>query len=248
MTSFDVPANGLLEACIAVKPPGPGVCRTCCGAIAGASVTCRSCQAITALLGPLYPVTPISLATDHSQIYTVLVQYKSDHRRLAALQRLRLAGLIEIFLAHHLSCIAPHGFDVVAVVPSNRRPADRHPLAATLQTIGLLGTRVEALLAPGPGKLERNLAEADAFVADVAAVDGRRVLLFDDTYTTGAHLHSAVAALMAGGAKRVHPVVIGRRQNDSWPPSHSVLTWSAQPANRWSPRRCVHCWSENRQG
>ncbi|MDA8073146.1 MAG: hypothetical protein M0Z82_16505 [Actinomycetota bacterium] len=248
MASSGTAAGALLEACMAVKPPGPGVCRTCCGALAGASATlCQSCRAITAVLGPLYPVTPISLATDGSQIYAALVQYKSDHRQLAATQRLRLAGLVEVFLTYHLDCVAPHGFDVVTVVPSSRRPAGSNPLAATLKMTDLLASRVEALLAPGPGKVERNLAEADAYVADAARVGGRRVLLFDDTYTTGAHLHASVAALMASGAERVYPVVLGRRQNDSWPPSHGVLAWSAQPANRWSPRRCVHCWSQTRQ-
>lgn len=208
---------------------------------------CPSCHALTATLGPLYPVTPISLATDGSPIYRVLIEYKSEQRHLAALQCSRLAELLDVFLAHHVTCIAPGGFDTATVVPSSRRPADRQPLVATLAMIDRLATRVEVLLAPGPGRLERNLAEADTYVADPARVSGRRILLFDDTYTTGAHLHAALFALMASGAQAVYPVVIGRRQNDRWPPSHDLLTWASQPANRWSPKRCVHCWSTPHQ-
>jgi hypothetical protein len=85
----------------------------------------------------------------------------------------------------------------------------RHPLAelagplleaSGLEPIGLrAGSAPVAHLVPSP----------EAFAVAGQAV-GRRVLLLEDVWTTGAHVLSAAAALVAAGAKQVRIVVVGR--------------------------------------
>jgi ComF family protein len=53
---------------------------------------------------------------------------------------------------------------------------------------------------------------ADAFAARIRAVRGRRILLVDDVWTTGATLESCSAALRAAGAARVWPLVLARKR------------------------------------
>lgn len=67
----------------------------------------------------------------------------------------------------------------------------------------------ERLLAPGPGVIARNAAADDGFIASPNA-QGRRVLLIDDTFTSGAKIQSAASALAIGGATVVAGVVLGR--------------------------------------
>ena len=136
--------------------------------------------------------------------------------------------------------------DVVAVVPSTHYRHGEHPLAATLRSVSSLGDRVVDALAVGAAAVTRNGPSPDAYMARKDLVGSRRVLLVDDTYTTGAHLHSAAGALLSAGASTVLPLVVGRRQNEQWPPSRRLLEWAAQPEHRWSADRCVRCWSEAR--
>lgn len=49
-----------------------------------------------------------------------------------------------------------------------------------------------------------------AFEASAALVRGQILLLFDDVATTGATLHSAAEALLAGGASRVYALTVAR--------------------------------------
>jgi ComF family protein len=49
-----------------------------------------------------------------------------------------------------------------------------------------------------------------AFESSAALVRGRILLLFDDVATTGATLHSAAEALLAGGASRVYALTVAR--------------------------------------
>ncbi len=75
-------------------------------------------------------------------------------------------------------------------------------------------------------------------------VGGKRVLLLDDTFTTGAKLFSAAAALRSAGAEVVGPVVIGRHVQTSWAPSQEMMSWLAD--RRWDESRCCRCGGEQR--
>ncbi len=57
----------------------------------------------------------------------------------------------------------------------------------------------------------------------------------DDVYTTGAHLHSAAAALTDGGAAAVTLLVMARRLHREWHRSDE-MPWRATECARCGPR------------
>lgn len=239
--SFD-PAGELSRACLAVKPPGPGVCRICCGPSEGARDTCTSCRRVERGLGrELRPLTPISLTTKATALYAALKQYKGRPNHVSLRQRRRLAALIGSFLERHGSCVAPAGYDAAVVVPSLEIDRGPHPLEDTLRMVDLGGRGLVDALFRGGGRIERNIPDTMAYACRRELVEGRRMLLFDDTYTTGAHLHSAAAALGESGARSVHLLVIGRYQRLEWAPGRGLIQWAAIAENRWSEEVCVRC-------
>jgi hypothetical protein len=217
----------------------------CCGALESTRGLCWSCRRLGQRLGrKLHPMTPVSLTKRGNALYAALRQYKGRANSIAARQQIRLAELLSRFLERHESCVAPRGHDVVTVVPSQRVPADAHPLVATLAMVPLLQDQVVEALSPGPTAVDRNLPDKEAYHCDAELVEDRRVLLVDDTYTTGAHLHSAAASLEESGARSVHLLVVGRHQDPDWAPARRLLEWSAKPENPWLVERCVRCWDE----
>lgn len=236
------PVGPLSEACLAVKPPGPGVCSVCCGPSEGVRDLCTSCRRVGHRLGRvLGPVTPISLTTKATGLYSALRQYKGRPNHVSFRQRHRLAVLIGSFLERHGSCVTPDGYDVAVVVPSHQTGLGDHPLRTTLRMAGSVGRSLVDALFVGPGTLERNVADERAYVCRRELVQDRRVLLVDDTYTTGAHMHSAAAVLEQSGALSVHRLVIARHQRLEWAPGRSLVRWASLPENLWSPETCICC-------
>lgn len=186
----------------------------------------------------LVPVTPISLVTKDGSLYRALRQYKSGDPTVARNQVRALSALVALFVRRHLTCLAPDGVDTVLVVPSvdrNRPPP--HPLLTVLD--GLPGVpHASTMLRAGPGSPSHRSPAIDGYVC-TTPVEGRRILLVDDTYTTGAHLQSAAHALGEAGVAAVHPLVIGRYIQPSWPASEPIMAWANQ--HGWTPDRCVHC-------
>ena len=208
----------------------------------------------------LIPVTPISMATDQSSIYTALRQYKWVHRpHLARRQCIRLAGLLSGFMSMHRDCFAPDGWDIATAVPSLSGRQGPHPLGAVLKMAWpshLYYSRVldpmvdkwPTTPAPGvmpatvpvPAKNENQTSCSD-FACDPHVVRGLRILLVDDTLTTGAHIQSAAIALLRSGAAEVLPLVIGRRLTPGRMTTSRTLRWARLPENRWSLENCLHC-------
>jgi len=232
-----------MSACFSVKSPGSGVCRVCCTGVEAHHKICRNCREVSGQLGQLLePITPISLLIKESQLYRALRDYKSGRTAAAAVHAHRLAELIAPFLQLHLGCVAASGIDTLLVVPSlgGRRPPP-HPLMGVLGMVGSLRPIDDCLLARST-EIDHGQAAWDA-VQCAADLDGKQVVLFDDIYTTGCHLQSAVCAVRAAGAAAVHPVVIGRYLRGDWAPSARLLAWAR--TNRWDPGRCIHCANRN---
>jgi hypothetical protein len=112
----------------------------------------------------------------------------------------------------HGDCIrgaAAENWDVLTIVPSSAGRVGRHPLERVISMFRSLKDQYEPLLASGPGLAGHNTAADDSYVT-TTDVRGRRVLLIDDTFTSGARVQSAASALQLAGATVVAALPIGR--------------------------------------
>lgn len=202
---------------IYVPPPaaGRGVCQVCHGS-SGQYARCWSCNRTRQLVThPLRLVVPVSLTrTDmDAQLHNVLRDYKyADDDAVRQRHRYHVAALLLRFLTDHRGCIeaaAGQTFELITVVPSKRGRAGPHPLEQAIDLAPDLRAIHERLLDAGPAAIGRNAPSDTGFVARQAA-NGRRVLLIDDTFTSGAKMQSAASALSLGGATVVAGLVLGR--------------------------------------
>ncbi|WP_182349521.1 hypothetical protein [Tomitella gaofuii] len=139
------------------------------------------------------------------------------------------AILARYFDEHRDALVAQFGeWDNVVAVPSTH-----HDNAPALQTA--IEVNFPDALGPfsrpivrGPGVMKFNQASESGFVP-AAATTACRVLLVDDTYTTGARLQSAHHAIVAAGSSVVAAVVVTRKINPD-PRYGSDLLWERQMA------------------
>ena len=187
---------------------------------------------------PLAPVVPVRLCPLPSPLYTVLLGYKESP---VAEARLRYGAMVRAllteFLLRHaalLEATAGGPLGLALPVPSTRRPG-----TAPLGRVEGLGRDVAAALPAArwaPGLLQRAEApggpppvahmrpDAAAFRLrreDRTGVTGRRVLLLDDTYVSGARSQSAAAALQRAGACATLIVPLGRVLRPTAPRCHA---------------------------
>jgi hypothetical protein len=146
-----------------------------------------------------------------------------------------LALLLIAFLRAHGECAwraagwaAGTGPTHAAVVPSGRGRAGPHPLRALVQPCLRLPW---AELATGPGarSADRDLDPA-RFTA--RPLRGARVLLLDDTWTTGSSAQSAAMALRLTGASSVAVVVLGRHLARPAPPGSAPFSLASCAVHR----------------
>ncbi len=189
------------------------MCRVCHWA-SGDYPDCYSChQSVGQVTAPCRRVVPISICENRGPLHNVLRSYK-DSRVASVRERFRpqVAGLIGRFLAIHHGCIAGaagYDWDVVATSPSGHGRAGKHPFEEVVELIVPLRDQFVRLLEAGLTPIEHNQGSDTAFRAtqDVA---GARVLLLDDTFTSGATIQSAASALQIAGATVVAVVPVAR--------------------------------------
>jgi hypothetical protein len=103
-------------------------------------------------------------------------------------------------------------WDVVATVPSSCRPG-MPPVDAVVTAVPELGQH-GALLVRGPETIGHLVAARRGFDladgVDRGGLDGRKVLVVDDTVITGSRAQSAAATLRIHGAHVVGILVLGR--------------------------------------
>jgi predicted amidophosphoribosyltransferase len=228
-----------------VPAAGPGVCAVCrSGPMPGHGV-CRSCEEVMGQVSyPATNVVPISLYTLNSQLWHVLRYYKDGSGPGSELFALQVAAIIARFTARHLRCVADllgGEPDVVTGVPSTRvegRPG-RHPLQTAIRRA--LAPRYASLLARGSGQVDHKLADDDAFTVP-RRLAGERVLVVDDTLTSGARLQSAVSALRLNGASAVGAIVVGRVIDPDWNDNCRRI-WDRARATPFTFDQCCLCRS-----
>lgn len=196
-------------------PPGPGCCVVCRGPARPGYPRCFPC-ALHLLRAPgllADVVVPVSYAVSGTPYAGRLWRYKATAGGQQA-ARAMLRAMLLVFLRDHGRCLwARAGVPApshVAVVPSGRGRPGPHPLRALIAPYLRLPW---AGLLPHPGRPEpvREL-DAGRFRA-AGSLAGARVLLIDDTWTSGASAQSAAAALRLGGASTVLTLILGRHLN-----------------------------------
>jgi predicted amidophosphoribosyltransferase len=223
---------------VPVPPSGPGVCATCHRDVSGPHRRCYRCKAHRETAADLLAdiVVPISMAFAGEQFADDLRQYKRSPRDAVRKEKQRrLAAVLANHLRAHERCVATAcgvpRFDVVTSVPSTKG-LDPHPLSTMLsRTIGQTSQRYRDLLRVGADRGDRVFDPARFDTDDDLA--GLRVLLVDDTWTTGANAQSAAARLRLAGAERVAVVVLGRRFDADHPTASSYVAQARESLFDW---------------
>jgi glutamine phosphoribosylpyrophosphate amidotransferase len=175
-------------------------------------------------------------------LYTVLMGYKEAP---VAEARARFGPIVRAltaaFLRAHGDCIAalaggqPH---FVLPVPSTARPGGspiaRVPGLAADVELALPGVRWTGLLCRTREPVGHMHPSARAFAVPPTLrcrVSGRRLVLLDDTYVSGARAQSAAAALRRAGASSVVVVALGRVLRPDRVPAHAAFLRGQQRAD-----------------
>lgn len=216
----------------------PSTCLVCKGPLEGSGQPCWVCaQAAGAWTNLADTVTVLTYAGPRSpQAKQDLRQYKdgsTGETRDAA--RYRLSYLVWYFAAYHAQCmVRRHGPpDLVAIVPSGR--VGRRPGQHPLETLDYFSRDINRVAITRLRDAIPRRIDPDSIRID-SDVSGKVVLLFDDTWTTGASLQSVAVALNRAGATTVNAVVIGRWLNAGWQPTDSLM--ASTPALSWDPAVC----------
>lgn len=186
---------------------------------------------------------PISYSVAHEQLHNALWSYKRLTAPRAGRASRTLAAILWRFLLGHERCLAQAAgvkrFDLVTTVPSGDRQRDRsHPLRDIVgEMVAPTRDRHDRLLRRTEADVAARQFDADRFEA-VRALDGQSVLLIDDTWTTGASMQSAAAALRKAGAQWVAGVAVGRHVNREWHENARQLDALSRPFD-WST--CAVC-------
>src|ERR1022692_1552215 len=231
----------------APRPGLRGLCGVCHGPAAAGSARCFQCDLHSQCApGSLADtVVPVAFAIKGGPHARSLWQYKSGQSRAArraaggaaspaaevglnlacgvasgpaaAVAARQLLALLLVFLHDHGRCVwraagSTGGPTHLAVVPTARGRPGPHPLRALISPY-VTAPWAELSVLPG-GHPVREL-DPDRFAA--APLPGARVLLVDDTWTTGATAQSAAMALRRAGASSVAIVVLGRHDRDGGP-------------------------------
>jgi predicted amidophosphoribosyltransferase len=196
----------------------PDVCPLCRSGRTRRDHLCFSCERTSAQV--TYPcdlVVPISYYTTPSPLRDRMHDYKQhpDPGVREVQARLVAAIAARYLVQHHDAFVARFGeWDEVVAVPSTH-----HAGVAALQSA--IETNYPEAIGPftrplvrGPGHMSFNQASTTGFVlADGSDVTDHRILLLDDTFTTGARLQSAHHSLVEAGATVVTAVVVTRKIN-----------------------------------
>jgi microcompartment protein CcmK/EutM len=218
---------------------GTGVCSFCFNLTRGFE-RCYSCARGELALAA---VVPISYSVGGEQLHHALMGYKRLNGEIARRLTVELAAILWRFLALHEQCVAAAAgvpaFELVTTVPSGAREHDdRHPLRHIVgDLVGPTRWRYRRLLRRSPLPVGRREVSAHQF-EPLRRLRGERVLLIDDTWTTGASARSAAVALDGAGAGLVAAVVIGRYLNRHWGENDRRLG-ALVPAFDWG--RCGVC-------
>ena len=214
-------------------PPSERVCRWCLGLLGGRIDACFNCEENAAALdGRLQQITAVSLYAKPGRLRDWLTFYKDDGEVLADAAAGRAIGaILRHFFVANEAWLTALCVDVAVVVPSTLRPPP-HPLSVLLEREAVLPVELVPGLKRTTAELGHNRPNPSAFVVSEELI-GKRILLLDDVYTSGARAQSAAFALREAGSTVVALCVVGRRYNLDYSADSAAVfgEQTAQPFN-----------------
>ena len=210
---------------VPIAAPAPGICcKSCRSGVGDPYARCFPCND-----DDVPDILPISMSVHGSALHRRLRRYKDaligDERREHSLV---LAVLLSLFFHHHRGCLGDTP-DFVVTVPSK----DRDALAAVVRMLPQLrAKRIQALKATGTKSTPQ-------FELAAPQVEGRSVLLLDDTFTRGRSIAAAYSTLVEGGANVLPPLVIGRHFRPDYRTSEDL--WNCLRNQQWNLDSCGVC-------
>ncbi len=196
---------------------GPDVCVDCFNLTRGFT-RCFACSRGAPYIAAM---APISYSIGHEYLHHTLASYKRLRGPRAEAAILQISAILSRFLCQHERCLARAAgverFDIVTTVPSSDWTRDlHHPLHRVAgELVAPTRDRYERLLRRSSYPIEPHRFDIRRFET-ARSVKDARVLLIDDTWTTGASAQGAGAVLKAAGAAVVAAVVVGRHVNRDW--------------------------------
>jgi hypothetical protein len=193
-------------------------CLVCGGSTPARFALCFCCDTtVHQLQLPLAPVLAIAEYRTGDGLHRRLRGYKdapvAEARHACTAE---LARLVRSWLAADPTRLTDRfgsRWDVLATVPSTTRPGVA-PTEALVNQVPDLVRGHRRLLERGPEPIDHLLADRRGFEVppdvDRSWLRTRRVLVFDDSITTGSRAQSAVAALRMAGAQVVGILAVGR--------------------------------------
>ena len=199
----------------------PPLCVACREPELGGRALCADC------VDALVPLAPGDCAHRSAGLRRAWApfSYEGAARRVVMALKARSATQAARFMAAAMQARAPDGLlDSGVLVPVPGRPAGNrrrgfdHAHAIASELARLTGLDVAPALRRsavrpqvGLGRVERSVnAQASVSVHPRAVPGGRRAILVDDVYTTGATLDACALALMGAGAREVMAVSFAR--------------------------------------
>ena len=187
-------------------------CAVCATPVEGFA-RCWRCQQDGRIPGLADVVVPLTYAIGGTQSATMLWHYKDDPVRKAREQHaLIINWLVYLAISEHERCIGAAAGLPVSVrlaIPSLSGRAEVHPFTALMRWMNAVPE--SPALIPAPEAMCDRAVSGDKFVLEPAErLDGRHVLVLDDTWTTGSNAQSAAMTLRGAGAARVSVMVVGR--------------------------------------
>ena len=197
------------------------VCSTCRSGANPGFERCYQCQN-----EGIVKVLPISMSIHGRALHHRLYNYKNGDTQQKMDYTLQLAALLHLFLHNHSECIGGQ-YDRVVTVPSSKRDA----VVGIVNRLSDLRDLHVALKYTGTDGSPTYEAPAN--------LQAKRVLLLDDTFTTGTSITAAHAALTKVEADVLVPVVIGRHFRPEFPTSPQLA--SCLKKHAWQLDRCGVC-------
>jgi predicted amidophosphoribosyltransferase len=221
--------DAICDELVAMAPDAADVCPVCRSGKSATARTCWSCgNVMSQVRHPCKSVIPISYYRKPSKFRDIMHDYKeSDDAETRYRESRVVGGILTRYLVENGEALVSHfgQWDVIVPVPSTKT-SPPSALSSTLVTHFSEFLAPSEFLVRGSGTMSFNHASETGFES-IEDIRGASVLLIDDTYTTGARLHSAAHALQSAGAFVVAGLVVARKI-DPVPRYYSEELWLRQ--------------------